>query len=135
LRVKVRALIPYDDKVGVDRSTRAGKPHVALPGGRVKRWETTEEALVREVREELGMDVRLERLLYVFEATSPHRLEDLNLVFLATPIHELEPSQLDLVDPRSAADVQPPILDLVAHDLETGLPQSPRWLGNLWRAS
>jgi ADP-ribose pyrophosphatase YjhB (NUDIX family) len=134
LRVKVRALIHHDGKVVVDRSTRAGKPHLALPGGRVNRWESTEDALVREVREELGIDVQPERLLYVFEATSPHRLEDLNLVFLARPLQELDPSQLDLVDPREAArKVLPPILDLIADDLDAGLPESPRWLGNVWR--
>jgi ADP-ribose pyrophosphatase YjhB (NUDIX family) len=136
LRVKVRALIHHDGKVAVDRGTRVGKPHLALPGGRVNRWESTEAALVREVREELGINVEPERLLYVFEATSPHRLEDLNLVFLARPQPDLDPSQLDLVDPREAApEVLPPILDLIADDLEAGLPESPRWLGNVWRAS
>jgi ADP-ribose pyrophosphatase YjhB (NUDIX family) len=115
LRVKVRALIHHDGKVAVDRGTRVGKPHLALPGGRVNRWESTEAALVREVREELGIKVEPERLLYVFEATSPHRLEDLNLVFLARPQPDLDPSQLDLVDPREAApEVLPPILDLIA---------------------
>lgn len=37
----------------------------SLPGGRVKGGETIEECLRREVREETGIDIAIERLLYV----------------------------------------------------------------------
>ncbi|MDE6847136.1 MAG: NUDIX domain-containing protein [Lachnospiraceae bacterium] len=35
----------------------------AIPGGHVKVGETTEEALIREYKEETGADVKCERLL------------------------------------------------------------------------
>ncbi len=39
----------------------------ALPGGRLEIGETSAEALVREMREELGVEVQVERLLWVSE--------------------------------------------------------------------
>lgn len=37
----------------------------AFPGGRVEVGETTQEAAVREVKEEVGLDVRIERVFDV----------------------------------------------------------------------
>jgi len=39
----------------------------ALPGGRVELHETSADALVREMREEMGVEVELRRLLWVME--------------------------------------------------------------------
>lgn len=38
-----------------------------LPGGRVEFHESTDDALVREINEELNIDVQIERLLFVNE--------------------------------------------------------------------
>jgi len=42
-------------------------PFWALPGGRVEMLETASDTLVREMREELNVEVRVERLLWVVE--------------------------------------------------------------------
>lgn len=39
----------------------------AFPGGRVEMFETTEKTLVREMQEELGIDVRIDRLIWTCE--------------------------------------------------------------------
>ncbi len=44
----------------------------SLPGGRVAVSETAEEAVRREMREELGLEPRIERLLWVVENLFTH---------------------------------------------------------------
>jgi 8-oxo-dGTP pyrophosphatase MutT (NUDIX family) len=44
----------------------------SLPGGRVELGEASSQTLVREMREELGLDARTERLLWVVENFFTH---------------------------------------------------------------
>ncbi len=43
-------------------------PYYYLPGGRVRMGERTEDAVLREVREELGIDARIVRPLWLSQA-------------------------------------------------------------------
>jgi ADP-ribose pyrophosphatase YjhB (NUDIX family) len=133
MRVKVRATILLDGRLVVSEETRRGEPHLTLPGGRPNRYESVRDALVREVEEETGLVVEVERLLYVTEAVEPYKLEDLTLVFLAS-IQERPPdASFRLVDLPSAEDVLPPLLRELAEDAASGWASTPRWLGNTWR--
>src|ERR1700676_4681336 len=48
----------------LDQDAGAGRPW-SLPGGKLEEGETLAEALVREMKEETGLDVEPGRLLYV----------------------------------------------------------------------
>lgn len=39
----------------------------AFPGGRVEMFESTEHTIIREMNEELGVDVTVDRLLWICE--------------------------------------------------------------------
>jgi len=135
MRVEVRAVVFIDGRLVITEETRQGLPHAALPGGGVERWETLEEALVREVREETGLLIQPGRLVYVAEVVSRFKLHDVNFIFLAEVAKRVDGTRFGLVDPAVAEHVRPPILGEIARDAAAGWPEQPRWLGNLWVSS
>jgi ADP-ribose pyrophosphatase YjhB (NUDIX family) len=69
---------------GIVLVRRRNEPHGwALPGGFVDAGECVEAAAVREMKEETGLDVRLETLLYVYSdpARDP-RFHTMTIVFV-----------------------------------------------------
>lgn len=67
-----RAIIIEDNKVLVMHRNKYGNKYYTLVGGRVNDNETLEDALVREVREETGLDVIKARLVFFEEHPSPY---------------------------------------------------------------
>lgn len=63
---RVAALLFQNDHILVQRA--AHDTYWALPGGRAEIGESSEETLVREMREELVRDIRIERLLWTVES-------------------------------------------------------------------
>jgi 8-oxo-dGTP diphosphatase len=57
------AIIPYDENkiLLIKRNTKPFKGYWALPGGRMDIGETIEQTIVREVKEETGLDVAIMR--------------------------------------------------------------------------
>lgn len=62
---RVAGVLIHDNKVLLD--TEEGFDFWNLPGGRVKMFESTTQALQREIFEELGTKPTIERLLWVTE--------------------------------------------------------------------
>jgi len=70
--VTVDGLVVVDGKlIAIRRRNEPFRGMPALPGGFVELGETTLEAVVREVREETGLETKVTRLVGVFSA--PHR--------------------------------------------------------------
>jgi ADP-ribose pyrophosphatase YjhB (NUDIX family) len=135
MEVRVRALIWNDEMIVVRRETRIGQVCTALPGGRVRGGETVEEALVREVAEETGIEIRPGRLAYVAEVVSPHHAEHLELIFESEAVGPVHPPGVDLLTllEASRAPLLPPVIGAIQRDIELGtVSYAPRWLGNIW---
>ena len=64
MKVRVTGVMVEEDRILLLRQ-RAGIRGYSLPGGKVEEGETIRDALVREMREETGLDVEPGRLLYV----------------------------------------------------------------------
>lgn len=65
MHVRVTGVVIEDDRILLlNQDTDTGRGW-SLPGGKVEEGETIRDALVREMREETGLDVEPGRLLYV----------------------------------------------------------------------
>jgi 8-oxo-dGTP diphosphatase len=73
----------FDSGANVLLCHRTDRDAWNLPGGRVEPGETPQEAVVREVLEEVGLQVRVERLLGVHPVPTQH---DLVFTFLCVPV-------------------------------------------------
>lgn len=68
----VAALIVHDGRIfATQRGYGDWKGYWEFPGGKVEPGETSEEALVREIREELATEVRVERYVTTIEWDYP----------------------------------------------------------------
>ena len=106
----------------------------ALPGGFVDEGETVEHAAIREAKEETGLDVTLDSLLYVYSDPSrDSRQHTLSIVFTAsstgTPLAADDATDLGYFSldelPELAFDHALIIADFKAY-LETGKPPQPK---------
>lgn len=60
---RVRALIIEEDKILLIKRVKTNLSYFVIPGGGVEAGESNEEALIRECREELGLDLAVKDLI------------------------------------------------------------------------
>ena len=100
------ALVRQGDSVlFVQETKQIARGKYGLPGGKLETGETLEECVVREVKEETGLDVQVEALLAVIHKPTTH--EDntvMKFVFGASLLSdrhdkgEMEPQWLSMAD-------------------------------------
>jgi len=105
--IAVDGIIVVGDKLlVVKRNTKPFKGIYALPGGMVKDTELLKESVVREIKEETGLDVRPIAMLGVYDNPNRdprHRV--ISIVYLCGLTKEL--NQKDLVfDKKEISDVK-----------------------------
>ncbi len=110
-RIEVSAaMILQDGKIlATQRGYGEFKDGWEFPGGKVEPGETPEEAIVREIREELGATVRPEKLVTTVECDYP-RLHLTMHCFLCT----VENGELRLLEHEAAKWLEPGNLHSVA---------------------
>ena len=141
-RIRVGVLVRRADKILLVCHRKGDRRYWMLPGGGLQWGETLAACGEREVREETGLQIRAERLLYVTETIDPSGSRHiLNLVMLGNylsgslrcPTEEIiETVEWFPVGDLRGTTLFPPIGPLLAEGLATGFPESTVHLGALW---
>jgi 8-oxo-dGTP diphosphatase len=143
LRVRVAAVILLDGRIVLVRHKRDCRTYHLLPGGGVETGESIADALRREVLEETGLEIDVERPLFVSDTLAPDGTRHLvNLTFLTRVTGgSLTDSPVDArVDVVEAVDVsalegldlRPPMAAELADAAAGGFEGVARYLGPLW---
>ena len=143
-RIRVAAIIMRGRSILLARHERDGTSYWLLPGGGVDYGETLEAALVRELKEEASLDIRVQRLVLVNDSIPPDQHRHIvNVCFTAEIIGgKLAVGQDDtrLVDMKFVSIARlprltfyPDIRETLVRSLDEDFSNAPGYLGNLWR--
>ena len=142
-QLRVAAIIVRQNRILLVEHRKRGQRYWVLPGGRLEGQETLDAALRRELKEELGLDVRVGPLVIVCETLAPDR-HVVNLIFQAEIGVGAEPT-LDPRDPVLAGwqwvsvdqlprlDFRPPIADAVRAVIAEKFMGPVCVLGDTWK--
>ena len=72
-RISARAIIIEGDKIGLMYRKKVNHAFYSLPGGKQEANEDLEETVVREIKEEFGIDVEVIKKVYEFISESAHQ--------------------------------------------------------------
>lgn len=72
-RISARAIIIEGDKIGLMYRKKATHAFYCLPGGKQEVGETLEQTVVREIKEEFGIDIEVIKKVYEFISESAHQ--------------------------------------------------------------
>lgn len=142
-RIRVAALIIYQGRVVLVRHLKGSKRYHLLPGGGVDYGETLSSALVREVAEETGFHIVVDRPVLISDTIDPDGSRHVvNIVFLAhqtggsLTYHPLDDrvEAVDLVEVGDLGqlDLRPPIADAIVEVLHDPRSAKAAYLGSLF---
>jgi len=141
--IRVAGLLVHQGSILMVEQGRGDARYWLLPGGGVKFGETLSDALRRELREELGLRVGVQRLIAIVESISPepdYAKHVVHLVFeISAPTEDLpQPHEDKVLNARflsefqlQSADVRPPITEFLCACVRE-MPSSPQYLGRRW---
>ena len=138
IAVRAAALLVADGKVLLVNHEKAERSYWVLPGGHVRPGETLADALVREMTEELELDVTVGPLVFVhdFIAEERHvvnhvfRTEASSTEFHVTPGKVLKRARWVPLDELDDVDLLPPIAPEL-REIITGRARGDVYLGKL----
>jgi 8-oxo-dGTP diphosphatase len=93
----VSLILHEDDKVLlIERAKEPFKGYWVLPGGFTSYWETAEVAIKREAEEEVGAEIKLEKIIGTYLVDMDPRGLHLDIVFAGTTKNKVKISKEDM---------------------------------------
>ncbi len=131
-----------DREILLVKHRKGSRQYWVLPGGRLEYGETFHECAVRELKEETGLEVSVERFLFMSEAIAPDRSRHIVNVYLKAKViggtmkigNEPVLAGVDFVPVANLDKMTlfPPIGQILSESIPEGFSESIRYLGNLW---
>ncbi len=125
-KVAVKAMIVDGDKVLITRSE--GDTLWDLPGGRINEGESLEEAVAREIKEELGVEIVVKRLLC--SEQSLHRKDGKYIMFVTFEAALANPENVSFVPNEESEEIR--WIDRSQYDAAGMFDQCPKPFKKLW---
>jgi ADP-ribose pyrophosphatase YjhB (NUDIX family) len=135
-------VINNDRKILLVKHRKGSRQYWVLPGGRLEYGETFQECAVRELKEETGLDVKVDKMIFVSEAIAPDRSRHIvNIYLLAHVIGGQmqlgDEAVLTAVDFLSINELKnltlyPPIGEHILKGMDGKFSNGIKYLGNMW---
>ena len=68
--IRITGILIEDNQILLVKQKLSDKRNWSLPGGRLERGETMSQGIIREMKEETGLDVEIVRMLYLCDAAA-----------------------------------------------------------------
>ncbi len=91
VKVGIGVILLKDDKVLIGKRKNSHAPYYSIPGGHLEIGETFEEAAIREVKEETGINIKNPKVISVTNNLKTYELEEVHyvsVILLATYFKE-----------------------------------------------
>ena len=143
MRKASRAIIFNGSKMLVMQRNKHGSKYVTLVGGRLNDDETIEQALVREVKEETGLEITAHRLVFIEEHPEPYNEQYIFLCSVKSfeniaiqedseegfmnriDINTHQPFWVDIRSLEGLAFRTPNLLKAIIEGVKRGFPEAP----------
>lgn len=135
-------VISDDNKILLVKHRKGNRHYWVLPGGRLEYGETFFECAVRELKEETGLDVEVDNLVYMSEAIAPDRSRHIVNVYLKAHVtggilkvgNEPVLAGVDYLPlaELNTLTLYPPVSKHILQSTKDGFEGSIKYLGNLW---
>lgn len=138
---RISVVVVEDDKILLVKHRKGDREYWVLPGGRLEYGETFFECAMREVLEETGLEVAVDKIVFLSEAIAPDRSRHIVNVYLTANVtggilKVGEEDVLAAVDFVSLKELEsqtlyPPVSKQILQALPNNFAEI-KYLGNLW---
>lgn len=135
-------VITDDKKILLVRHRKGTRTYWVLPGGRLEYGETFQECAVRELKEETGLDIACDEMVFLSEAIAPDRSRHIVNIYIKAHVTG---GEMKLGDEPVLAGVDffpmdelerltlfPPVARQILTGYDHKFSKGIQYLGNMW---